>query len=102
MDIRKKEESIARAEDLRNLLDHIAWTDTIQPELDKLSTHYEALLVKSVLGEKLVVATPAGPTVISSEQLAGRIQGIAFIKDLFDKILRNGVAAFKDLNNISS
>ena len=97
MDSLKLQEAIARAEDLKDLMSHIAWTDTIKPELDKVRSVYERFLTASVLGQKVVVPNPNGPSSVTSEQIAARIEGINFIERLFVKILTEGDKAFRDL-----
>lgn len=90
-------ESAARAEDLQNLLDHIAWTDTIQPELQKLRSAYAKVLVNSVLGQPYTTTTNGLVSAVSSEQLAGKIYGIDFIQELFTRILTRGQVAVEKL-----
>ena len=97
MDTQKAIELQARAEDLKDLLSHIAWTDTIKPEFDKVRDSYERFLTASVLGQKVVIPTPAGPAPVSSEQIAARIDGINFVEGLLAKVLAEGVRAFKEL-----
>jgi hypothetical protein len=91
-------ESVARGEDLRDLLDHIAWTDTIKPELEKTRSRYEKALVASVLGQPII----SGGKLVTSEQLAGRIEGINLIEGLFEKVLRQGVSAFQSMQQLEN
>jgi hypothetical protein len=88
-------ESIARAEDTTNLLDHIAWTDTIKPALLKHRAAFESQLVGAVLGNRPV--TISGQ-VVTAEQIAGRIDGITYSIKLLEDILRNGERALEALN----
>lgn len=97
MDTQKHQEAIARAEDLKDLLGHIAWEETIKPELEKVRSNYERALTASVLGQKVVTQSAAGPVMVTSEQIAARIDGINFIEGLFVKVLAEGGKAFRDL-----
>lgn len=87
----------AKGEDLGDLLNHIAWTDTIRPALVREKEIYTKLLVEATLGRTPMVDTAKGPQEISKEQLAGRIYGIDHITDLFEKILTKGLRAIEDL-----
>ena len=88
----------ARAEDLNDLLGHIAWTDTIKPRLDKVRDYYSNLLVKAVLGTKVVIPSAMGPQELTTGQIAGRVEGIDYIMSLFEEILRKGERALKELH----
>jgi hypothetical protein len=88
-------ESAARADDLNDMLEHIAWTDTVKPELLKLRDLYASFLSKSVLGTKIT----DGTNIITSEQLAARVEGIDFITALFEKVLRRGKKALEELRS---
>ena len=90
-------ESIARAEDTNNLLDHIAWTETILPAILKHRAGFEAQLVGSVLGHRAVLVN--GQT-LTPEQLAGRIDGITYTIKLLEDILRKGERAMAEMNNL--
>jgi hypothetical protein len=80
----------AKAEDTANLLNHIAWTDVVRPKLQEQVAIYSQLIVAEALGGKL----PLGK---SREQLAGICYGINYVSTLFEKILRDGERAMKDL-----
>lgn len=84
-----------RADDLNNLLDHIAWENTIKPSLDKYRTNYQNFLVKSVLGQPII--DRATNTVISKEMLAGRIEGIDWLNKFLESVLRKGNFAKEQL-----
>lgn len=88
-------ENVLRADDLSDLLDHIAWEQTVQPALDKYRENYQNLLVKSVLGQA-VVDNQSGQ-IISKEMLAGRIEGIDWIKKFLLHVLRKGEASKADM-----
>ena len=90
-----KAELIARAEDLQDMLDHIAWTDTVLPELRRRREAYAKILVQSVLGTPFIV----GGRVITSEQLAGRIYGIDEITQFMSGVLGGGKRAAAMLAN---
>lgn len=84
----KAAENIARAEDLKDLLDHIAWEQTIVPELNKYKDNYQSLLVNSVLGQTVVDMNTGTP--ISKEMLAGRIEGINWIQKFLLNVIKRG------------
>ena len=84
----------ADADSLGNMLQHLAWTDTLEPQL---LAHREVLvrqLTESVLGRTTFVQTNAKIAVpLKPEHLAGRIAGIDFILDLMKKVLVAGEKA---------
>jgi hypothetical protein len=82
---------IAQAEDTYDLLNHIAWTDVIRPQLQKQSDDFGKMLVAHLLGSPL-------PGTLTKEQLAGRIYGINEIISLMEKILTQGKKALETLN----
>lgn len=90
-------ETAAKAEDLGDLLDHIAWREVLQPELLKARDNYTKMLVNSTLGLPVTVDTKAGPSVISREQLAGKIFGIDFVITTVENILSRGRRAVEEL-----
>jgi hypothetical protein len=90
-------EAVARAEDVQNLLDHIAWTDTILPALLKHRAAYEAQLVNCVLGQRTVLLNGQ---VLTPEQLAGRIDGMTYTIRVFEDVLRAGERALQSLKNV--
>jgi hypothetical protein len=80
----------AQAEDLQDLLNHIAWTDVILPQLTDLKSKFSSQLSQVLLNPNI----PGAPTAL---QLAAKIQGIDFITTLFASILRQGASAIKQL-----
>lgn len=91
-----------KADDVKDLLHHIAWTDVIQPALLKQREAYTKQLVSSTLGTPIEGQTSMGNSyVVSPEQLAGRISGIDFILDLFTKILSRGDHALDALRKMN-
>lgn len=99
MNPNKAIENIARADDLQDLLEHIAWERTVLPELIKYKDTYHNLLVKSVLGQS-VVDQHTGQ-VISKEMLAGRVEGIEWITRFLTNVLKRGeqaTASMQDFN----
>lgn len=82
--------SAAKAEDTESLLNHIAWTDVVRPELLRRREMWAKMLVTSTLGTSL----PEGTT---REMLAGRILGIDDVISLLEKILRDGARAVEML-----
>ena len=92
------QESALRANDLNNLLDHMAWKHTVLPALLEERSRYEKLLVASVLGNRIVQRIDANLALpIASEQFAGRVYGIDFVINLLEKILSRGAEALKEL-----
>lgn len=90
MDHRDNQNAVARAEDLGDLLNHIAWTDTLQPLFDKIKHDYSAMLVKSVLGYKVTVQGASGPEALTVEQLAARVDSIEWLEKKIREIIRQG------------
>jgi hypothetical protein len=87
MNVNSAVENVARAEDLQNLLDHIAWTETLKPALLKAKATFEGQLVQATLGN---APTDAHGQVVTVAQLAGRAYGLAFVVELVEDILRRG------------
>ena len=94
--IQHKLKTIAVAEDVSNLLEHIAWTETIRPKLLAHKAAFEKLLVEAVLGQKPVMQNGQ---VITAEQLAGKVYGIDYILNLLQTILQQGVTASTDIQS---
>lgn len=84
MDSAKNLTSISQAEDVRNLLDHIAWRETIKPKLDDLRRQWGKALVAALLSDQ-----PHQQAV----RLAARIEAFDFVEDFFTRILREGERA---------
>lgn len=76
----------AKAQDLYDLQNHIAWTDVLRPRLEEQVTAFAGQLVSEALGGKI----PGGKT---REQIAGIAYGIRFMITLMERILRDGVRA---------
>lgn len=90
----------AKAQDLDDLLDHIAWSDTIRPALLRERDTFTRALVESTLGLPIQAKTITGPVEITREQLAGKIYGIDYIMTLFEKILKRGEVAKQQLKDL--
>jgi len=69
------------------LLQHIAWTDVIRPELQKQVTAFSQMLVNDAIG---LAALPAGKT---REQIAGIAYGMQYTCSLLERILKDGERA---------
>lgn len=82
--------TVAKAEDTQDLLNHIAWTDVIKPELLRRRDAYAKQLVNATLGQTL----PEGTT---REMIAGRILGIDDLISLLERILRDGSRAAEQM-----
>lgn len=89
----------AQAEDLGDLLDHIAWTEVLRPALLRERDNYTKMLVNSTLGLPVTIRTEAGAVQLTHEQLAGKIYGIDYIIDLVEKILTKGTRAVMELRS---
>lgn len=83
----------AKAEDLQDLLDHIAWTDVLQPELLKAKASFTNRLTSAVLQ-----TAPAGE--MKAEQLAGVCYGIDILLSTVETVLRRGANAISDLHRL--
>lgn len=91
---------VAKAEDTADLLESLAWTDTLRPALLRERENYTKLLVSATLGLPVQVDTGVGPVTITREQLAGKIYGIDFVMQLFEKILTKGATAVRELRAV--
>lgn len=89
-----------KAEDLSDLLSHIAWTDTVQPALLRERDQLTRALVSSTLGLPVQAKTAEGVVTVTREQLAGKIYGIDYILTMFEKLLRRGEVATKQLKEL--
>jgi hypothetical protein len=88
----------AKAEDLSDLLNHIAWTDVLRPALMREREMYTKLLVASTLGAPVEVATHSGTATLTKEQLAGKIYGIDYILNLMETVIKKGARAVEELS----
>lgn len=78
----------AKGIDTADWLDHIAWTDCIEPKL---------LATRDALTKELVQATlNPGPQAKPAE-LAGKIAGIDFVRAEIVRLVRDGRSASDDL-----
>lgn len=82
--------AVAKAEDTQDLLNHIAWTDVIRPQLEKQVKQCSDLLVQEALGGQL----PPGRT---REQIAGMAFGVQYIVGLLERILKDGERGLLEL-----
>jgi hypothetical protein len=89
-----------KAEDLSDLLDHLAWTDTIRPALLRERDTFTRALVNSTLGLPVQTKTSTGVVETSREQLAGKIYGIDYILTMFEKLLARGKVAEHQLKEL--
>ena len=84
--------SVAMAEDVYDLQQHIGWTDVIKPRLQLRMEAYSKMLVGHLLGGKL-------PENLTKEQLAGKIYGIQEIISTFEAVLTHGKKALEDIQS---
>lgn len=73
----------AQGMDVQDLLDHIAWTDVIRPQLDAAKTLLTNRLVDTTLN-------PQKEGTETREQIAGKLHGIVWIQQKLEKILAEG------------
>ena len=94
-------EAMAKAEDLRDLLGHIAWTEVLQPAMTDAVNKYQKMLTARVLGRPVVIKDASGIVEsLTSEQIAGRIEGIEYAFDIIKQVLRDGDNAVKKLRDL--
>jgi hypothetical protein len=74
---------VHQAQDTQDLLDHLAWTDVVLPKIRKAREQYTNVLVAMTLGA-------TSPLPLTREQVAGRINGLDFVVELMQKILKRG------------
>ena len=89
-----------KADDLENLLDNIAWVDTLRPALIRERDSLTRQLVNSTLGLPVQAKTLTGPVEVTREQLAGKIYGIDYIMTLVERILGRGEQATSELKRL--
>lgn len=73
----------AQGIDTLDLLDHIAWTDVLRPQLDK---------AREALTRRLVDLTlrPTKDGEETREMIAGKLWGLEWVTKLIEEILRRG------------
>jgi|SRR5579859_206271 len=76
----------AYGEDTLDLLNHLAWTDIVKPKLDEARIAFTNQLVSATL-------RPQDPTAETKEQIAGKLFGITYITNVFERILKEGANA---------
>lgn len=84
-------ESAAMAEDLGDLLDHLAWTDVLKPSLLRSKSQISQRLANAVLG------TAGEGEKCTAQQLAGMAYGIDLVVSTIEGVLRKGAAAAEQL-----
>lgn len=89
-------EAAAKRTDLSELLDHIAWTDILKPELQRRRDWYLSVLVSSTL--KKGYRLPNGE-MLTPEMAAGVVYGIDMIEEIIKRVLSRGEAALTALKN---
>lgn len=78
----------AKGQDTQDWLDHIAWTDVIEPKL---------LATRDSLTRELVQATLNPKPGSCAAEVAGKINGIDFVRTEIQRLVRDGRAAASDL-----
>ncbi len=92
MDLHKTAESAAMGADVQDWLDHIAWTDAIEPRL---------LATREALTRELVQATLNPGPKSSAAEVAGKIAGIDFVRAEISRLVREGRDAQKTLARLN-
>lgn len=83
----KARQRAAKAADVRDLQEAVGWELVLEPALRNTRELYQKELTHKLLG----LPPLRGDTKDASpEQIAGRIHGIEFVYNLFDRILREG------------
>jgi hypothetical protein len=80
----------AKASDLDDLLSHIAWEDVLLPEIQKTKNLLTNQLMNSALG---MPCKNIDGTVVTSEQLAGKLWGLDWLITRIERILKEGHGA---------
>ncbi len=93
--LRHKGEQLGKAQRVNKFLQDICWTDDILPQLLKVRTKYDKLLIKRALGDSKPFGSDYMPT---TEELAGRVSGIDFIMEFFEDCISKGDSAAEWLN----
>ena len=77
--------------EVESLLNSVGWTDTIEPEFEKIITHYYKLLTEATLSSEDIVCLDPLTGVegkVSPDKLAARIEGLRFALDLLKSKLK--------------
>lgn len=76
----------AYGEDTMDLLNHLAWTDIVRPRLEEARQAFTNQLVSATL-------KPQHADAETKEQIAGKLYGIAYVIQVFERILKEGADA---------
>jgi flagellar biosynthesis regulator FlaF len=90
MNITETATRAAKGADVRDWLDHIAWTDVIEPRLAALREARTRELVQATLN-------PGAAKVRSTAEVAGEIHGIDYVRNLLQQLIKDGRAADVEL-----
>jgi hypothetical protein len=82
-------QAVYDAETVRDLTEHIGWTEIILPRLIKAKENWQHAVNNALLGYKLV----ANGTELLPHQLAARVYGIEFIIGEIEAVLKKGESA---------
>ena len=77
--------------DVEDILTSVGWTDTIEPEFEKLINDYYKFLTEATLSSQdIEVYNPLTGTVgkVSPMELAARIEGLRFAKAFLERKLK--------------
>jgi hypothetical protein len=81
-------ECAAKAEDVQDLLQHIGWTDVLQPELQKTAKEYEQAIVQIALGASLTDNMTG--QILTIEEVSSRLRAMYWLESILKAILRRG------------
>lgn len=82
--------AVAQAEDTYDLLQHIAWTDILLPQLEK----EKKAALEAIAAFHLGTPLPNGVTV---EKLAGKAYGINYVTQKIENVLTRGKKALGEI-----
>jgi hypothetical protein len=86
-------EAVQQAEEVLDLLDHLAWTDVLKPKIEKQISIYGRMLPTLVLN-----SSKEKELGITKEELAGRMEGFKYAVAAIEEVLTKGTNAFKAIN----
>lgn len=82
----------AKGSDTSQFLDHIAWTDVIEPQM---------LAARDALSRELVQATLNPGPKVSALEIAGKMNGIDWVRNLLVRIISEGREASATLGRLN-
>ncbi len=98
MDTAKIQENLAKASDLEQYLDHIAWKGIVLPWLEKEKAQFQSYLVEVVLSHKPLEMQNG--QLLTAERCAAYVEAINGLTRLFDIINRRRDSALAQLQDV--